>query len=178
MIEKSDITKMVQHVLRRSRGVSDPQIMHPMREWVTGIGITVAGVVCGAVLAGSLYVYYDDRSDELVEAPETLIQYKAAVVAEALETYRMKQARYDELVQAPANQVATSTNDTEDETDTVPIEAETLPADTTVIPPATIAPAVLPATRDEVPTDASNEDRVSDDVIAPDEADTVPGLAL
>jgi hypothetical protein len=95
MIETKDITKMVQHVVRRNRGVADPQIMHPMREWVTGIGVTALGVLAGSILAAWLYTYYQAKTDEVIAVTETPIPYNATLVAEALSIYRSKLEAYN-----------------------------------------------------------------------------------
>jgi hypothetical protein len=95
MIETKDITKMVQHVVRRNRGIADPQIMHPMREWVTGIGVTALGVFAGSILAAWSYTYYQAKTDEVIVVTETPIPYNASLVAEALSIYRSKLEAYN-----------------------------------------------------------------------------------
>lgn len=140
---------MVQHIVRRNRGASDPQIMHPMREWVIGIGFTVLVVVAGSVLAASFYNYYDDKRDAVVTVTETPVPYNAAQIEQALERYRTKQFEYDlilgtygtempevtESAQDAAPPNASSTDaalpvvDSEETTE--PVEAEAVPAETT-----------------------------------------------
>jgi hypothetical protein len=115
MIETKDITKMVHHIARRNRGVADPQIMHPMREWIIGIGVTSAGIFGGAVLAASLYSYYSAKKDATVSMAETVVPYNAAVVDQALRDYRLKQSAYEAVSGVYTTElVATTTEESSD----------------------------------------------------------------
>ncbi len=110
MIETKDISKMVKHIMRRNRGVVDPQIMHPMREWVIGIVITLIGMLGGSILAASLYQYYDAKMDTEVAVAATVVPYDAAVVEAALSQYRIKQAQYEAVVGMGTAETATTTS--------------------------------------------------------------------
>ncbi len=120
MIETKDITKMVQHVVRRKRGIADPQIMHPMREWVIGIGVAAAVVTAGSVLAATLYNYYDEKRDTIITVSETLVPYNAALIESALTQYRQKQQQYNLIVGTSISSVPTteSTKETATSTET------------------------------------------------------------
>jgi hypothetical protein len=115
MIETKDITKMVQHIVRRNRGVADPQIMHPMREWVIGISVTLVGVFIGAVFAASLYSFYDAKNDSIITVTETVVPYNAVVVEEALTDYRLKKSAYEAVGGIfPTEVIATTTENSSD----------------------------------------------------------------
>ncbi len=123
---------MVQHIVRRNRGVSDPQIMHPMREWLIGIIATVIVGVFGSISAAFLYHSYDVLRGTEIAVVATSTPYKTKVVERALVEYREKRENYDVLLNKkviPA--VATTT-----EVISMPIE---------VTPEAT-TPTTTPAT--------------------------------
>ncbi len=97
MIESKDIRKMVEHVIRRQRGVVDSEPMDPAREWVTGILVTLLFVCVGGVVS---YRYYSstiawEASMDAVVAPTVL--YNALQVEEALSWYEAREEKYQEL---------------------------------------------------------------------------------
>ncbi len=98
MIETKHITKMVQHIVRRNRGLSDPQIMHPMREWLVGIVVTMLVGVIGSVSAAFLYHSYDELRGTEIAIVSTSTPYKIKVVDKALAEYRQKRENYNVLL--------------------------------------------------------------------------------
>jgi hypothetical protein len=133
--------EMIQHIVRRKRGIADPQIMHPMREWVIGIGVTAVVVIAGSVLAATLYNYYDDKRDVIITVSETPVPYNANLVEAALTQYRQKQQQYDQIVgtviqSVPApelvEETASSTEAVEEEVPETEIQVPE------IIPPATV----------------------------------------
>lgn len=97
MIESKDIRNMVEHVIRRQRGVTDREPMDPAREWVTGIVITLLFVCIGGIVS---YRYYNSTITWQADMDSSTIQgipYNPQVVEEALTLYESKAARYREL---------------------------------------------------------------------------------
>ena len=95
MIEAKDITKMVRHIIRRDQGVTDTEIMHPMREWVTGIVVTMIVVAVGGWLSFMQYETYVEKRDTPVTVVESAVSYQAAKISAALEVYTEKRLVYD-----------------------------------------------------------------------------------
>ncbi len=98
MIETKDITKMVQHILRRDRGIADTQIMHPTREWFTGLGIAFVIVVLGSWFCYYLYTFYTNEIKEEVIIIEQAVPYQAAAVESALVLFSARQQKYNEII--------------------------------------------------------------------------------
>lgn len=115
MIEKKDIFKMVRHIVRQDNGVPDTRIMHPMREWLTGLGGVIILVLGGSVFAASVYQSYTLSTAAEVAIPERVVPYNGTLIEQALEMYLKKQVIYDGLVGTsemilPTTQSATTTS--------------------------------------------------------------------
>ena len=92
-----DIQKIVKTITRKNRGLQDPQLIYPARDWAIGMVGTLA-VVCGA-LGFSVWQYqsYTNLSlDE--EVVLSMIPYKTTQVEEALVRYRQLVTIHDEIV--------------------------------------------------------------------------------
>jgi hypothetical protein len=98
MIETKDITKMVQHIIRRDKGIADTQIMHPTREWFTGLGIAFLMVVLGSWFCYYLYTFYVNEIKKEVVIVEQAVPYQAATVTSALELFSARQKKYNEII--------------------------------------------------------------------------------
>jgi hypothetical protein len=80
MIEKTFIQKILRSTLRRSRGLSDHHLMHPTREWFSGLGVALLLLIIGT--AGCVYLYWQYNTIEpetaaAIEAPATIYQEDA-----------------------------------------------------------------------------------------------------
>ena len=69
MIEAKDITKMVQHVVRRDSGKSDAVIMHPLREWALGLFVVGLLVLWGVIFTIALFRVYSSSLETVVPVP-------------------------------------------------------------------------------------------------------------
>ncbi len=139
MIEKKDILAMVRHVTRHSRGVRDPQIVHPMREWITGVGVVLIGVAVGGLY--SFVVYNRTLSDQSEQplAPIVAVPYQAAIVEQALTEYGARRVQYDLIIGAIPNAapIDVPTNNEEVGTTTAP-ELPTIPVENEEIVPVPV----------------------------------------
>lgn len=99
MIETKDIQKMVNHIVRRDKGVSDPQIMHPTREWFTGLGIAVLVVGLGSWFCIYTYFSFEEKLSQQIIVQEPAIPYRSAVVEEAVSLFASKKEVYDKILQ-------------------------------------------------------------------------------
>lgn len=59
MIEKKHLHKMLRDILRRSRGLQDHNLMHPEREWYTGLIIAIIAIIGGGYLCLHIYWQYN-----------------------------------------------------------------------------------------------------------------------
>lgn len=109
MIESKDIKKMVQHILRRDKGIADTHLMHPAREWFTGMAITLTLVALGSWFCFYLYSFHTDEMNKEVVIIEQAVPYNAAAVKNALEVFALKQKKYNEIVGGVGTTIPTST---------------------------------------------------------------------
>ncbi len=127
MIETKDITKMVAHIIRRDKGIADPQLMHPTREWFIGLGITTLIVLFGSWFCWYIYSVYSQTISSELSVNEPVVPYQAASIAEAIKIYEGKQLKYSEILgktlDAEAVIISTSTE--------LLIELEKIPTTTT-----------------------------------------------
>jgi hypothetical protein len=96
MITKPEILAMVQHILRRSRGLPDRRLMHPYREWMV---ITVTALVLvGASVAYSVhrFNYYAAIEAHVSAAPDAPVEFKTDTVDRALEFIEARRAAFTE----------------------------------------------------------------------------------
>jgi hypothetical protein len=127
MIETKDIKKMVAHIVRRDKGIADTNIMHPSRDWFTGLGITVLIVAIGTWFSFYLYASYQTKMSQEVVIIESVVPYNATVVSSALELFALKQDTYNKILSGGKSgvQVEFETSTTTPEAIIVPIEPET-----------------------------------------------------
>jgi hypothetical protein len=129
MIETKDITKMVAHILRRDKGIADTHIMHPTREWFTGLGIATLIVVLGTWFCFYLYSFHSLEMQKEVVVVEQAVPYQAATVKSALELFSEKRNKFNEILGGesvpavlPVAELSTTT-----ETETAATSTEDIP---------------------------------------------------
>lgn len=98
MIETKDITKMVSHILRRDKGIADTELMHPVREWFIGLGLTSLAVALGSWFCFYLYLSYSAEMQKEVVVVEQAVPYQATAVKNALELFAFKQKKFSEII--------------------------------------------------------------------------------
>jgi len=98
MIETKDIVKMVKKIVRHDKGIPDTRIMHPMREWITGLVGVAIGVLVGSLFAFSVYQSYSASTTEVIVVTETVVPYKAALVEQALASYLEKRNVFEGII--------------------------------------------------------------------------------
>lgn len=100
MINKRDITEAAKKMLRKHHGLRDPQIIHPRRDWLLGVGLALViftGVTWWSVAS---YLNYSHISVvDSIEAADTSVVYRAAQVQAALELYESRTQNYYGLLQ-------------------------------------------------------------------------------
>lgn len=88
---------MVKHVVRRSQGVPDSNIMHPTREWIVGVGSVALAVIVGVVLDVATFHNYKTSFTTEVTVIETAVPYQAALVSTALYMYKSERETYEHI---------------------------------------------------------------------------------
>jgi len=97
MIEKKDLYKMARHIFRHSHGISDTKIMHPMREWVIGLGGSFATIIIGAVVSINTFVSFNQEQIYHPDVTEVAIPYNASLVEAAISKYQAKIDTYQTI---------------------------------------------------------------------------------
>ncbi len=92
-----DIQKITKTIMRKNRGLQDPQLIHSDRDWALGMMGTLT-IVCIAV-AFSVWQYYSYTNLSLdEEVILDMIPYKTVQVEKALSQYRDLSATHDEII--------------------------------------------------------------------------------
>jgi hypothetical protein len=104
MIEKKSLQKLLQSITRRRQGFSDHNLMHPEREWLSGLisGIVILGV--GVVWCVNLYINFNDIEtiNQVSAAPDQTI-YRTSDVERALSELNDRNQIYENLKQTLQN---------------------------------------------------------------------------
>lgn len=99
MLNRKEITNAAKRMLRQHRGLEDPQIIHPQRDWFIGLGVAVAVFILIAWWSITSYLHHSNADvDVLGEAGNTDTIYREAQVKAALELFSEKNKKYEELV--------------------------------------------------------------------------------
>jgi hypothetical protein len=163
MIHKKEITQFAKRVLRSQKGLRNHQLMHPRREWLTGIVIAVI-IFSGSITWSSMkyfeYQNIEEQSDEPLDA--LAVVYRETLVAEALAAQEVKAQRLNTLLK---NNPATTLESNE--------SAEVLPEESGEAPIATTTDELL----EPVATSGSSTDTVEPTQSEPVE-DTVQDLPV
>jgi hypothetical protein len=136
MIESKDIKNMVQHILRREKGIADTHIMHPAREWFIGLSIAFVMVALGSWFCFYLYMFHSNEMKKEVEIIEQAVPYQATVVKSALEVFAEKKQKYNAIIGGEE-----TTNLVTDVATTTPSSAEETATTTEDIPELIVDPA-------------------------------------
>lgn len=98
MISKRDITKIAKQILKRQKGLRDHQIIHPVREWFTGLAFGLLVVVVGGIWSFVTYNEISDRDVDSSGAGEiTQNVYRGEMVDTALDLFRDRKNAFAEL---------------------------------------------------------------------------------
>jgi hypothetical protein len=99
MINKKQIAELAKSILRRQRGLKDPQLMHPSREWVTGLFIALIIFVLCALWSVQSFVRNRNISSEQVgvDVGETTV-YRKSMVDAALQEFAKRETKFQALL--------------------------------------------------------------------------------
>lgn len=118
-----DFKKISRSVARRSKGISDPQIMHASRDWWLGI---IGGATL--VIVGGSYLWYLNQSYHKTtfitdSVTANGVSYQADTVARAVEIVKEKKTKFNQV--AGTEEIIENTIDlSETETPTTTTETD------------------------------------------------------
>jgi len=117
MIQKKDILAFVHHIIRRQGGRSDKRLMHPEREWFTGLALMLIVGLCGSAYSAYFFFIQLNRVDTPIVVDTTAVYYQQSLVNDVLQTYRDRANTFNALresdgVALPSqDQTSTATQD-------------------------------------------------------------------
>jgi len=115
---------MVTDVFHRSQGYPDRQLLHPQREWGIGVLMFIVVVMAGSAFVATIFVQYRDLSLAQGNVEESIPQYRAVIVQDALELYRARTEEYQQLRGEVISVPDETTSSTGTSTDSIGSEAE------------------------------------------------------
>jgi len=96
--DKTQLLKMARHVFRRSSGVPDKRLLHPRREWAIALICFGLILIIGSIVSAQSFTRFRSLDTSGGMANVTVPRYNETQVTEVIETYRAKEAAYNELV--------------------------------------------------------------------------------
>jgi hypothetical protein len=121
MINKTLFTQMARKVFRHERGLRDPHIMHPEREWLIGLLVMVLIFVAGAGWSAQIYLKNKNVSADQTTVNDGETVYREPQVKEALRIAGERENELSELLgvapaaPTPKEDLATTTATTTEE---------------------------------------------------------------
>jgi len=118
MIDRKEFKKMAKKILKSDRGVQNPKLMHPAREWAVGILIGLIIIAASGAWSSNTYISYRTNSDINSNTSEKeIVVYRASQVEAALKTYADREAEFESLMNV--NNLPTTGITTEPENEVV-----------------------------------------------------------
>lgn len=133
MIDKKYLTAAAKKMMRRHRGLRDPQIIHPRRDWITGVFIAFGCFIGVAWWSSATYLHYSSMTiSDSVELTDTTSVYKEAQVKSALQLFAERTETYQQLLSTlqetslvPEEAPETTNADAATSTEEIAVEVET-----------------------------------------------------
>ena len=114
MINKKEISAIAKRILHTSKGLKNPRLMHPVREW--WIGVVVALLIFLVSASWSVQTYVNNQNTNVEESgldnTEDVV-YRESKVTESLEHFAERERVFDDLLNnVDQNKVIESVEDT------------------------------------------------------------------
>jgi len=90
---------MAKQVFRKTQGYPDRRIMHPHREWGSGILVFAVIVIVGGIFTGKVFISYLEVTATPDETGSSIPRYRESSVREAIDLYQKKEEIYTNLTQ-------------------------------------------------------------------------------
>jgi hypothetical protein len=98
MINKQEFKKMAKDIFKVSKGIQNPQLVHPRREWFIGLFIGLIILGSTIVWSGNRYLFYRNLAvSENVSGKQDIPVYRETLVKEALNSYSERNNEYERL---------------------------------------------------------------------------------
>lgn len=97
MIDTKDILKFVKHVHRRGQGVPDRRLLHPQREWLTGLSVSLVAILAGTVFSVYWFNTYQNIDSRTYTVSLSVPEYKRTVAQNVLNRFEERSAQYRQL---------------------------------------------------------------------------------
>ena len=150
MMNKKELTAFAKNIIRSQKGLQNPQLMHPRREWI--IGILVATFIFGASIAWSSVKYFEYKSSDTLTSTEPaspVAVYRQNLVQEALEVLVKKEQQLSVLLGVPLESLP--------EEEMVEVDSETVTENTDSTSTSTINTTAASSTEVEIDDGSSQE---------------------
>ena len=127
MIENAFVKKLVKGVLRnRKQSLLDRSIMHPMRDWLTGLALGAGILTIGVAWGVSTYFQFNNVSVGGDSGEDVSVVYRQSLVETALADFEARKKEYEAIKQTlldkqrtvetvtlpPVEETATTTEET------------------------------------------------------------------
>lgn len=124
MTHKEKLSQLAKKIFQSNRGVRNPQLMHPNREWMIGLVLGVSLFAASAMW--SLFMYREHRniSAENTAIGEEIILYRESMVDAALDHFKKQSGLHEQYLSATKD----------DNRDTEVVELEVLEVEPEVDP--------------------------------------------
>ena len=130
MIEKNQLQKLLKSILRHKNDLPDHQIMHPFREWLICLIVTIILLAIMVFFCIRLYQHYTSLTPEQT-SPETQkttnVIYRAEEVETGLENFTARKNTHDTIKQNLENTKKTTLPTPEINTEVATTSASTTP---------------------------------------------------
>ncbi|MFN3188199.1 MAG: hypothetical protein ACK42D_01480 [Candidatus Paceibacteria bacterium] len=108
-----DIQQIVKTITRKNKGLQDPQLIYPARDWGVGMIGTLV-IICAAVVF-SIWQYHSYTNLSLdEEVVLAMISYRAVQVEEALTRYRALSVTHAEIISINGSPALAEEEDSEE----------------------------------------------------------------
>lgn len=98
-MQNKDIFKsLLKKLERQKKGLSDPRIMHPQREWAIGIVAMIVVFLGSAYWSSQVYIKNRNVTSTEVLADEVVV-YKEGIVTDVLNRFKENNETYRQLTQ-------------------------------------------------------------------------------
>jgi len=115
MINKKLIAEMAHKIFRHQQGLHDPKMMHPEREWLVGLAITL--LIFSISAYWSAHTYVENKNTTIVESANEnndVVVYRESLVKSALAEFSEREQQLVEMLGTPPLVVESAVTDIEE----------------------------------------------------------------
>jgi|AntRauTorckE5430_2_1112549.scaffolds.fasta_scaffold31996_1 hypothetical protein len=99
MMNKKEITKFAKAIIHSQKGLKNQQLMHPKREWLTGIVVALSIFIASLTWSSIEYFKYQTIEQQTIsQTAAAAAVYRESLVTEALSAYAAKAKRLNTLL--------------------------------------------------------------------------------